>query len=192
MAKKKNRPIVSYILSSLMMLGFSIVFSLLSLIFALDKIPGWVQFIVSLVFTAPTVYITLVQGRNKGERLYKEYSQTSLRDLHSGNEVKLPLYKCVYHVLGFAVPLIILIVLGFILRNNILQVIPALILFPMTLLFMSVKALNLASVTWVPLVIYIPYVLILSGVFILGYLLRIAALKKQQSDIESELRTFNN
>ncbi len=45
MKKQTKKEIVSYVLSTLFLYGFSLVFSLLSLIFIADKIPKWVQFI---------------------------------------------------------------------------------------------------------------------------------------------------
>lgn len=52
MKKQTKKEIVSYVLSTLFLYGFSLVFSLLSLIFIADKIPKWVQFVVSFVFIA--------------------------------------------------------------------------------------------------------------------------------------------
>ena len=60
MTKETKKEIGRYAVSSISLLGFSLVFSLFSLIFIVsDKIPAWARIVVSFIFIAPTIYIAL-------------------------------------------------------------------------------------------------------------------------------------
>ena len=192
MTKETKRNIGNYAVSSLAIYGFSLIFGLLSMIFIIESIPVWIRFIVSFVFIAPTAYIVFARGKTQGEKLFKSYAKTTLSDIHSEQSLNLPVYKSVFHILGFIVPIIILLILSVIIKNNVLQFMAVVFEFPLALMFMSVGALSLAIPSWKTLVVFIPYTLLLAGLFILGYVLSVYRLKRRHADIKSELRTFDN
>lgn len=192
MKKETKKEIVRYVLTSLTLYGFALVFSLLSLIFIVDKIPNWVQFIVSFLFIAPTFYISFIQGKSNGEKLFKARAKTSLTDLHAEEAIDLPYHKCVFHVLGFVVPLVLCTVFAVIFKNTVLRIIVYGFEFPMALMFSSVHVMDLSVSSPIMLAAFLPYTLLLAGMFILGYLLSLYRLKRRQADIQSELRMFDN
>lgn len=190
--KKERKPVVEYLISSLVILAVSLIFSIISIVFFADTIPGWVQFLVSFVFIAPIWFLTFTQGKGAGEKLYKKRSETSLNDIHRSVAIDIPYYKCIYHVLVYAVPLLILTILCVILDNVGVHLAVALFIMPITLMFSSINVIAMTNLNFVLLIIYVLYILIISGAFILGFFLKIAALRRQQRDIENELRQFNN
>ncbi|MCI8488081.1 hypothetical protein [Pumilibacter intestinalis] len=192
MDKTKKNEIKRYVLSTLTLYGFSLIFGLLSMIFIIDKIPEWLQFVISFVFVAPTAYISFSQGKAQGEKIFKENAKTTLTDIHSEQALKIPEYKCVFHVIGFIVPLYILLILAVILKNNVLQFIAVIFEFPAALMFSSVGLLDLAKPSAVTLAVFLPYALVIAGLFVLGYILSVLRLKRRHADIKSELRTFDN
>lgn len=192
MKKQTKKEIVSYVLSTLFLYGFSLVFSLLSLIFIADKIPKWVQFVVSFVFIAPILYIAYVQGRTQGEKLFKARAKTSLTDLHAEQAICLPYHKCVWHVIGFCVPLVLCTVFAVALKNTVFRLIVLAFEFPVALMFYSVGVIDIAVASPIMFAIFVPYALIVAGIFVLGYLLTLYRLKRRQADIESEIRMFDN
>lgn len=192
MKKETKKEIASYAISSLMLFAFSLIFSLFSLIFFIDKIPNVVQFLISFIFIAPTFYIAFVQGRHQGERLFKANFRTTLNDLHSEHEIKIPYYKCIFYVLGFIVPLIILLIVAVIAKSTSVRLIVLAFEFPVALMFSSINVLNMKIVTPLTLAVFVPYTLLIAGMFILGYVLKILALRRQHANIESEIRMFDN
>ena len=82
MDKTNKNEIKRYVLSTLTLYGFSLIFGLLSMIFIIDKIPEWLQFVISFVFVAPTAYISFSQGKAQGEKKFKEKAKTTLTDIH--------------------------------------------------------------------------------------------------------------
>ena len=102
------------------------------------------------------------------------------------------MYDCVFHVLGFVIPVFAVLILSVILKNNVLQFIGIIFEFPIALIFLSVGALNLQTPSAVMLGIFLPYTLIAAGMFILGFVLKVYRLKCQHGSIRNELRTFDN
>lgn len=193
MTKETKKEIGRYAVSSISLLGFSLVFSLFSLIFIVsDKIPAWARIVVSFIFIAPTIYIALTQGKAQGERLFKAHAKTTLSDLHGEMPIEIPYYKCVFHVLGFVVPLTVVYVIAVILKSNALRLAAMIFEFPVALLFSSAKVIKLDVTTPLTLAVFIPYTLIVAGVFVFGYIRKILQLKKRHAEIKSELRSFDN
>ena len=60
------------------------------------------------------------------------------------------------------------------------------------MLFRSVGLLDLAKPSAVTLAVFLPYALVIAGLFVLGYILSVLRLKRRHADIKSELRTFDN
>lgn len=174
------------------MYGFSLIFSLLSLIFIYEKIPNWVQFLISFVFIAPIFYFSFMQGKSSGEKMFKSRAKTTLADIHSGRGINIPYYKCVFHVIGFVVPLYVIFILSVILKNTVLRLVAMIFAFPAALMFSSINVLSLSNVTPITLAIFLPYVLLEAGMFVLGYFLKSYALKRQHGNIENEIRAFDN
>ena len=185
---EKSKVIGRYALSSLSILVFSLLFSVLSLI--LTMVPAWVRIVGSFVFIVPSIMIIFHQGKVQGEKLYKKCSTADLSDIHSEQGIKLPYYKSVYHVIGFVGFMFIMLVLTVAIKNNILQFITMLFEFPMTLLFWGV--LDFTVVSPILFAIFVPYTLILAGTFVGGYVLQAYKLKRQRGDIENELRSYDN
>lgn len=192
MNKSTRKRIGRYALSSLMLYLFALVFSLLSLIFIVDKIPAWGKFIASFVFIVPVFYISYIQGKMQGEKLFRERASTTLSDIHAEVRLQLPYHYGVFHVLGFAVPLLLLIVFAVIFKNTALRLIVFAFEFPIGLLFSSVKVFDTAVSSPLMLAIFIPYTLLLAGMFVLGFALAMYRLKRRQAEIESEIRMFDN
>ncbi|MDE6398116.1 MAG: hypothetical protein K2L51_02235, partial [Clostridiales bacterium] len=94
MKKETKKDIQAYVFSTLMLYGFSLLFSLLSLIFIIDKIPDWLKCVVSFVFMAPVFYLAYIQGKSHGEKLFKARAKTTLSDIHSEEGFELPYYRC--------------------------------------------------------------------------------------------------
>ncbi len=193
MTKETKKNIGRYAISSISLLGFSLVFSLFSFIFIVsDKIPAWVRIIVSFVFIAPIIYLAFSQGKTQGERLFKAHAKTTLSDLHEEMPLDIPYYKCVFHVLGFAVPLTVLYIIAVILKSNAVRFAAMIFEFPVALLFSSANIIKLNVTTPLTLAVFIPYTFIVAGVFVFGYILKIQQLKRRHAEIKSELRSFDN
>ena len=77
MKKQTKQNIKRYVLSCFTIYGISLLFSLFSLIFILDIMPGWLQFVVSFVFIAPTMFMLFSQGKVQGEKLFKLRAKTN-------------------------------------------------------------------------------------------------------------------
>ncbi|MCI8412743.1 MAG: hypothetical protein HFE47_01430 [Clostridia bacterium] len=192
MKKETKKEIGGYVMSNLTILVFSLIFSLLALIFIIDKIPKWLQFVISFVFMAPVFFIVFSQGKNRGERIFKEHAKTTLDNIHGEQAIEIPYHKCVYHVIGFVSLMLIFCVLATALKNTVLRMFVFIFEFPAVLLFSSVGALALDVVTPVTLAIFIPYTLIEAGMFVLGYFFQIRKLRRRHADIENEIRMFDN
>ena len=192
MKKEKSKEIKHYVLSSLSLLGFSLLFSALSLILMLDAIPDWVRILGSIVFIVPTIFIAFTHGKSQGEKMYKQYAKTDLSDIHAERVIKLPYHKCVFHVIGFVGFMFIMLILSVAIGNGILQFITLLFEFPPVLIFSSIGVLNLSARAPLILAIFIPYTLIIAGAFVGGYLLKAYSLKRQHGTLENELRSYDN
>lgn len=192
MKKETKQNLGKYTLTAITMYAFSLLFSLLSLIFIIDKIPSWLKFVVSFIFIVPILYISFLQGKSSGEKLFKARAKTTLSNLHAEEAIAIPYHRCVYHVLGFVVPLLFVLIFAVIFDNGVLRLILYAFEFPAALLFSSVGVLPLHTASPIMLAVFIPYTLIVAGMFVLGYLLKAYRLKRQHADIESEIRMFDN
>ncbi len=192
MKKETKREVKRCLTSVFFLYVFSLLFSLFSLIFIIDKIPNPIKFILSFVFMAPVFLFAYIQGKSNGEKLFKENVHPALDDLHDAKEIKIPYYRCVYHVLGYVVPLLIIFVAAVITKSRATRLVGFAFTFPVVLLFSSVHVIDFAVVTPVTLAVAVPYVLLVGGAFVLGYVLRAHRLKAQHGNIQSELRSFNN
>lgn len=192
MKKETRKEIGRYVLSSLTIMGISLLFSLLSLIFLIDKIPSWLKFAVSLIFIAPIVFVSFNQGKSQGEKLYKGLAKNSLSDIHAEQAVDIPMYKCIFHVLPYVVIMFALFIASVLAKSTQVRFVGLLFEFPIALLFYSVKGLNLQVVRPSCLAVFLPFTLIVAGCFVLGYVLSIIRLKRSYAEIKSELRSFDN
>ncbi len=192
MKKETKKNVISYLTSTLALYGCALIFSLFSLIFFIDKIPKVVQCIVSFVFMAPTFYMAFAQGRGKGDRLFKAKAKTTLNDIHGEIALEIPYHKCVFHVIGFVLPLTFLFVLATILHSTAVRFVGMLFTFPVALLFSSINVLDTSKVMPSSLAIFLPYIFLLAGTFVMGYIFRVRTLKRQHGNIENEIRMFDN
>lgn len=190
--KKQSKPIVTYIKTSLLLYGYALIFSIAAMVFLIDKIPAWVQAIMGILFLAPIVITYFLTGRREGETLYKQSTAGTLTAIHDKAPVKVPLYKMIYHVIGFAAPLILLAVIAGAAHVTVLRGIVAFILMPITVMFLGFGALDLGVATVSVIYIYVPFVILLCLVFCAGFYYSAMKLKRQQGEIESELRSFDN
>lgn len=192
MKKETKKALKEYLATSGILYLFSLVLSLFSVIFILDKIPKWIQFIVSFFFMAPLFYLAFVNGLSSGEKMYKENAQVALGDLHSAQSMSLPYYKCIFHVLGYVVPLCLLFTVATLAKVQVLKVVGCGFIFPVVLLFSSINVISAAKVSLLDLAVILPYIVLLAGVFVFGYLLKAWRLKKQHAQLQGELRSFDN
>ncbi|MDE7395561.1 MAG: hypothetical protein K2M95_05550 [Clostridiales bacterium] len=192
MKKETKKALKGYLATAGVLYLFSFVLSIFSVIFILDKIPKWIQFIVSFLFMAPLFYLAFANGLASGEKMYKENAQVALGDLHGEKSVSLPYYKCIYHVLGFVLPLCLLFTVAILAKVQVLKVIGCGFVFPVVLLFSSINVISAAKVALIDLAVVLPYILVLAGTFIFGYIFKAWRLKKQRAELQSELRSFDN
>lgn len=191
--KKQRKPIVTYTLNTLLLYGYTIIFSVAAFIFLMDKIPAWVQIIIGPLFLAPSVIMFFITGRREGEAVYKSYTAGTLTTIHNKEAIRIPLYKSLYHVIGYGVPLIVLAILASATRVAWVRGIVAFIEMPITVFFVGTGALDLnLGVGWEVVYIYVPFILVMCAVFCAGYVFAVYKLKRQQAEIESELRSFDN
>lgn len=191
--KKQRKPIATYCISSLLMYGYTFIFSIAALVFLIDKIPAWVQIVMGPLFLAPVVVMYFFMGKKEGEALYKSCTTGTLIDIHDKAPVKVPLYKMVYHVLGFAVPLIILALIAGLARVGAVRGILSFLLMPITVFFIGTGAVDFAAgVGLESIYIFVPFILAFCVVFCVGFYIGAMKLKRQQGEIESELRSFDN
>ena len=189
--KKQRKPIVTYTLSSVMMYGYCLIFSIAALVFLIDKIPAWVQIIMGLLFLAPIVAMLFLSGRKEGETLYKQTTTGTLTAIHDKTPLKVPVYKCFYHVVGFFVPMTLMTLIAGCAHVTALRGIVAFLLMPITVFFTG-TGIDMTTVGVGILAMYLPFIWALSLVFCGGYWLGAYKLKRQQGAIESELRSFDN
>ena len=104
----------------------------------------------------------------------------------------MPYHRCVFHVIGFVAPLLLIIVFAVIFRSSVLRLIVFAFEFPVALLFSSVGVIDTAVTSPIMLALFIPYTLLLAGMFVLGYILMLYRLKRRHAEIESEIRMFDN
>ena len=192
MNAERKSAIKDYASTTGMLYLFSLMLSMFSVVFIIDAVPKWIRFLVSFLFLAPLFYLAFYQGLTSGEKLYKKAAKSVLGDLHGMKQVHAPYYKCIYYVIGYVLPLWIVFIVATITKLTLVRFIGLAFTFPIMLLFSSVKVLDLGAVKPVDLAVFLPYVLVLAGVFAIGFVLKVQRLKKQQADIQSELRSFNN
>ena len=192
MRPETKRNVKRYAMTHILIYGISLLFSLLSLIFIVDKIPSWVQFLVSFVFMAPVFYMSFMRGKEQGERIFKENAKTTLDNLHSEEAIVLPYRKCIFHVLYYVIPLFIVTILTVTVRKTALRLIVFALTFPVVLLFSSVGAYDTKTCSPVLAAFVLPYVLLVAGTFVLGYILQIVRSKRRHAAIENEIRMFDN
>ena len=126
------------------------------------------------------------------EKLFKKNAQTGLNNIHSESALNIPMFEWIYHLLGFLIPVILLDIFAVIFKNNVIQLLGVLFEFPVVLLFMTIGVMDMRVPKPVNLAILIPYLLLIAGIFVLGFMLKIIRLKRQYADIHNELRTFDN
>lgn len=191
--KKKRKPIVTYLMSSLFMYGYTFIFSIAAMIFLLDKIPHWLQAVMGIVFLAPVVAMYFLMGKREGEELYKNCAAGTLTKVHDKAPLTIPRYKALYHVIGFAAPTILLaLIAGFTGSAGTAGVV-AFLFMPVTLFFLGCGIVTLPiDKLYTAIYIFVPAVIILSLIFVAGFLFSIYKQKRQQGEIESELRSFDN
>ena len=158
----------------------------------MPAMPKWASFIASFLFMAPVFILSYSQGKQQAEKLFKKNAQTGLNNIHSESALNIPMFEWIYHLLGFLIPVILLDIFAVIFKNNVVQLLGVLFEFPVVLLFMTIGVMDMRVPKPVNLAILIPYLLLIAGIFVLGFMLKIIRLKRQYADIHNELRTFDN
>ena len=171
---------------------YSIIFSVAATVFIIDKIPDWVKIIMGVLFIVPVCALFFITGRKEGESMYREATRGTLTVIHDKTPVKIPAYKCIFHVVGFGAPLIVLTVIAAFAKAAFLRGIVSFILMPATVTFIGLGIIDFETVSLNLLYTYIPVIIIICGVFVFGYMKSVLLLKRRQGEIESELRSFDN
>lgn len=191
MKKEPKNKMTRYILNGGAMLLYSIIFSIIGIIFMVDKIPKIVQLLVGIVFQAPVMIIFFSLGKSEADKDYKIISKNTLNDIHNKKGLEIKWYKSLFYTISYAAPLLLLLILGVIIGNITLRGIVSLVLLPATLFFLGCNTLNFQAINFWSLIMYVPVILIGCGIFIIGYVLKMKIMKKQQAEIENELRTYS-
>lgn len=192
MKKETKKEIGEYVLSAVEMLGISLLFSLFALIFLADKIPNAVKFVVGILFSVPIFWTTFTKGKRCGEALFKRSAKTTLSELHEEKGFQIPYYKCIFHVIGYVVPLTVLFVVAICLRSAGVRMAGMIFIFPYTLILYSVHAIDTKIVQPYSLPLFLLYVFAVAGMFIAGYLIGLYRLKRRHGEIENEIRMYDN
>lgn len=192
MAKKKKKPIAGYLSTTLMMYVYSLIFAIASVVFLIDKIPNWVQIGIGILFSVPIYMLFFLSGKREGEDLYRSVSKSTLAQVHDRAPIKVPAYRCVFHTLGYALPLILLAIIAAATKNAVVRGILAFIMMPVTLVYLGAGVFTYDAVTANVLYIYIPVIVFGCLVYAAGYMKSILIMKKRQGEIETELRSFDN
>lgn len=190
--EKNKKNLKDYVLCTLTMILFTVVFSLTGLIFlAIEH--TWVHITVGLLFMVPTVLICYLQGKSRGELVYRQNSKNTLADIHRQQPTKIPYHRCAFYLAGYFGFYLLFILVTVISRNHIMQLITSMLMFQPALFFYGVGFYNMAVVvSWKLIVVFLPYILLNCGGFAFGFFRNIQKLRRQQSDIEGEIRMFNN
>lgn len=192
MAKKKRKPWQNYLLTSGSMYLFTLIFSVAALVFIADKIPDWVQILMGILFMTPILAMFYLSGKREGEDMYKELSKGAMTQIHDKAPLKVPAYRCIFHTLGYAIPLTLLTIIAACAKVAFLRGILSVILMPVSLIYLGAGVLNFDVITLNLLYIYLPAILLGCLVYCGGYLQSVLLLKRRQGEIESELRSFDN
>lgn len=187
---KKKSKVFGYISTGGLIFLYNFIFSLFSLVFLIDKIPKAVSIVFGVVFMIPPILLIFVLGKNTGEKEYKERSKKNSADGKSFYAVEMNYGISALYLLVFAVPIILLLIIGVAVNNAIVHGIVYIILMPASLVFGTFIKVN--PISWVSVAIYLPYLLLICAAFCVGFILKVVYLKNQQRNIESELRMFNN
>lgn len=196
--KKKFNPALRHMIIGGKMILYMLIFSLLASVFLMDTIPFWVRMIAGLVFIIPEAFVIFNMGKGQGEKDYKVETKNSLADIHSLKYTSFNIFKPILSVLTFAIPFLILIILSLILGSFgvhaalTLRGIVSILFLPISIFFISCGVLNFKVINWYSGMIFIPSILLICAIYIFGYYVMFMKLKKQQRNIENEIRTFNN
>lgn len=189
---KKQNKVLKYISTGAMILLYSIVFSIFSAVFLIDAIPRVVTIIFGFVFMVPTIVLVFALGRSDGEKDYKEKSKQNTAGGKGKFVVEINYGVSALYILSFAVPVILLLIIGVAINNAIVHGIVYIILMPASLVFATLGVVTTNPITWLSVAVYLPYILLICAAFCVGYILKFETLKNRQRSIESELRMFNN
>lgn len=187
--KKERKPIMEYISTSLSFYIYTIVFSILGLVFLIDTIPPVFVGILGILFLFPVSFMCFHGGMKMGEKEYKKNNTDSLVDVHSAKYTKIDCVKPILCVLPYAIFTLILSVIGIVFNIHLIHGAMQLIFVPFTLIFKGFGVIVLGQITWMSFVMVLCHVIITIGAFILGYFLKSSALRRRASEIVNEIRS---
>ena len=187
--KKERKPIMEYISTSLSFYVYTIVFSILGLVFLIDTIPPIIVGILGILFMLPVAFMCFHGGMKMGEKEYKKNNTDSLVDVHSAKYTKIAYVKPILSVLPYIIFTLLLNAIGIIFNVHVIHGAMQLIFIPFTLIFKGFGVITLGQITWMSFVMVLCHVAITVGAFIFGYFLKSAALRRRASEIVNEIRS---
>ena len=188
--KKERKPIVTYLLSSAKMYLYTLIFTFVGFVFVAADLNRIVVLIMGIVFIAPVIILNYVSGKKEGETEYKKLNKSLLTDVHKQTHFKVKTIKSVYHVLGFFVLSLVLILVAELCRWQSLQGAMLILFTPTTLIFKACGILDISVLSWFAMLPTMIYVVICCASFIIGYVLTVSKLRRRDTELVSEIRSY--
>lgn len=187
--KKERKPIAEYISSSLSFYIYTVVFSILGLVFLMDTIPPVIVGILGIVFMLPICFMSFHGGMKTGEKEYKKNNTDSLVDVHNAKYTKIEPVKPFLHVIPYVIFTLALSVIAVAFNFVPLHGVMQLVFIPFTLIFKGFGVITIGQITWMSFVMVLLHVVLTAGCFIAGYFLKASALRRRASEIVNEIRS---
>lgn len=193
-SNQKNSNIKTYIISNIMLLGVKLIFMLFSLPLISEEVNVAVRIIFGLLFIGCNGVLFFMLGRSRGSSYFKkELSLLSKKHgIGNAHAVEVKYHTCVYHLIVFLLFSILMLIFGVSLNIIPMHGIVVLLFSEASMLFEALGAFKTDVPSGASIGIFLPYIIILSAVFCLGFILAIRKEIKNRRSIALDIRSFNN
>lgn len=198
MQKKSNKlksdrgPIAECIVTSAMMLVYTVVFSLAGVVFLMDIIPAWIRIAVGVLFLVPICALALQGGVDAAVRDYAKGNNGLYAEIHDRRVTRVNPLVPILRVLPYLIFQIGGVLIAVLCSAQWLQAIFLIVNMPSTLIFMSVGLISVtAGVTYYSVLVVGVVVLLVVGLYVGGYIVTFIKKSRQTAEIVTEIRNYD-
>ena len=188
--KKERKPIVTYLISSAKMYLYTLIFTFVGFVFVATDLNRILVLVMGIVFIAPVIILNFISGKKEGDKEYKRLNKSLLTDVHKQTHFQVKTIKSVFHVLGFFLSALVLILIAELCRWQWLQGAMLILFTPTTLIFKACGILDISILSWFAVLPTMIYVVLCCASFILGYVISVSTLRRRDTELVSEIRSY--
>lgn len=190
--KSDRGPIAECIVTSLMMLVYTVVFSLAGVVFLIDVIPSWIRIAVGILFLLPICALALQAGIDSSIKDYAKGNNGLYADIHDRRATRVNPFVPILRVLPYILFQMGGILIAVLCSVQWLQAIFLIVNMPSTLVFMSVGVISItAGVTYFAVLVVGVVVLLVVGLYVGGYIFTYIKKSRQTAEIVTEIRNYD-